>query len=208
MAPPRRPEARSLMGYQGRGDRTTMNATSDLQIVVCQLGEERYGLEIGKVHEIIRHQAITSVPGAPPAMEGIINLRGRIIPVVDLRTRFDMERAAPTRASRIVVADTGGTRMGLIVDAVSEVLTVPADAIEPAETVVGDDTAALRGIAKLDGRLVILLALEGLLVDDGLHDATHEVARPSDATEDTADPHVSTSTSPVPVASPALVGAI
>ncbi len=140
-----------------------MSETSDLQIVVCQLGEERHGLEIGKVYEIIRYQAITSVPGAPPAVEGIINLRGRIIPVVDLRTRFGMPRAEPTKASRIVVADTGGTRTGLIVDAVNEVLTVPADAIEPAEAVVGRDSADIRGIARLDGRLVILLALEGLL---------------------------------------------
>lgn len=144
-----------------------MNAATDLQIVVCQLGEERYGLDIAKVYEIIRHQPITAIPGAPAAVEGIINLRGRIIPVVDLRTRFRMARAEPTRATRIVVAETAGTRVGLIVDAVSEVLNVPADAVEPAESVVtGADAAALRGIAKLEGALVILLALEGLMLGD------------------------------------------
>jgi len=137
--------------------------TSELQIVVFELGEERYGLDIATVYEIIRHQPITAVPQAPAFVEGVINLRGRIIPVVDLRERFGMATGELTRASRIVVAEAAGTRVGLVVDGVSEVLMVPADAIEPTpEVAAGSEAAYLRGIAKLGERLIILLALDGL----------------------------------------------
>ena len=139
-------------------------ATSDeLQIVVFELGAERYGVDIATVYEIIRYQPITAVPRAPDFVEGIINLRGRIIPVVDLRARLGLATSDMTKATRIVVAEAAGTRVGLIVDGVSEVLLVPGDAIEPTnELMAGVDAASLRGIAKLDERLIILLALEGL----------------------------------------------
>jgi len=140
--------------------------SGETQIVVFELGDERYGLDIAAVYEIIRHQPITAVPQAPAFVEGVINLRGRIIPVVDLRDRFGMAAGALTRASRIVVAEAAGTRVGLVVDGVSEVLMVPADAIEPTpEVAAGVDAAYLRGIAKLGERLIILLALDGLFGD-------------------------------------------
>jgi purine-binding chemotaxis protein CheW len=142
-------------------------SSAELQIVVFELGDERYGLDIATVYEIIRHQPITAVPQAPAFVEGVINLRGRIIPVVDLRDRFGMVRGALTRASRIVVAEAAGTRVGLVVDGVSEVLMVPADAIEPTpEVAAGIDASYLRGIAKLGERLIILLELDGLFGDD------------------------------------------
>src|SRR5512142_1921162 len=97
---------------------------SEFQIVVAELGGERYGLPIEAVYEIIRFQAITAVPQAPAFVEGVINLRGRIIPVVDLASRFGIAGAERGRQSRIVVAGASGTRVGLIVDAVSEVLMV------------------------------------------------------------------------------------
>lgn len=141
----------------------TRRTTAELQIVVFELGDERYGLDIAAVYEIIRHQPITAVPQAPAFVEGVINLRGRIIPVVDLRDRFGMATGELTRASRIVVAEAAGTRVGLVVDGVSEVLMVPADAIEPTPDVAaGVDAAYLRGIAKLGERLIILLELDGL----------------------------------------------
>ncbi len=140
-----------------------MDSGKALRVVVCELGEERYGLDIAAVFEIVRHQPITPVPGSPSSVEGIINLRGRIVPVIDLRSRFGMSRGSPTRASRIVVAETDGTRVGLVVDGVSEVLDVPEETVEPARTVRDTDGDAVRGIAKLDGHLVILLALDGLL---------------------------------------------
>jgi purine-binding chemotaxis protein CheW len=140
---------------------------SENQIVVCELRSESYGFDISKVFEIIRFQPITAVPQAPDFVEGIINLRGRIVPVVDLASRFGLPRTEPTKASRIVVAGTAGTRVGLIVDGVSEVLMVPDEAIEPTPpTVVGrTDSNYLRGIAKVDNALVILLELDALFGD-------------------------------------------
>ena len=139
------------------------NKSGELQIVVCELADEHYGLDIARVFEIIRHQPVTPVPRAPSFVKGVINLRGRIIPVVDLRGRFGMPEAEATKESRIVVAESGATRVGLIVDSVSEVLLVPMDAVEATpEVAAGDDAEYLRGIAKLGDRLVLLLELDGL----------------------------------------------
>jgi len=136
---------------------------SETQIVVCELADEHYGLDIGSVFEIIRLQPITAVPAAPPYVEGVINLRGRIVPVVDLASRFGLARAATTKASRIVVAGAGGLRVGLVVDGVSEVLMVSDDAVERTPELVGGyDSEYIRGIARLTGSLVILLDLEAL----------------------------------------------
>jgi purine-binding chemotaxis protein CheW len=140
--------------------------TDETQIVVFELGDERYGLDIATVYEIIRHQPITAVPQAPGFVEGVINLRGKIIPVVNLRDRFGMTEYALTKASRIVVCDVAGTRVGLVVDGVSEVLMIAAEAIEATPDVAaGNEAAYLRGIAKLGDRLIILLDLDGLLGD-------------------------------------------
>jgi purine-binding chemotaxis protein CheW len=142
---------------------TGSGQSRELQIVVCELGDEHYGLDIARVFEIIRHQPITAVPRAPSFVKGVINLRGRIIPVVDLRARFGMPEVEPTKETRIVVAESPSTRVGLIVDSVSEVLLVPTDAVEPTPAVAGGaDAEYLRGIAKLGGRLVLLLELDGL----------------------------------------------
>ena len=135
----------------------------ELQIVVCELADEHYGLDIAKVFEIIRHQQITPVPRAPAFVKGVINLRGRIIPVVDLRSRFGMAEVEPTKETRIVVAETSSNRVGLIVDGVSEVLMLGADSVEPTpEVAAGEDAEYLRGIANLGDRLVLLLELDGL----------------------------------------------
>lgn len=136
---------------------------AEMQVVVFDLGPERYGLDIADVYEIIRHQAITAVPHAPAFVQGIINLRGRIIPVVDLHARFGVMGQGVSKASRIVVVEAAGTRVGLEVDAVSEVLMVPEDAVEPTpEVAAGYDAAYLRGIAKLGEQLIILLDLDRL----------------------------------------------
>ena len=142
--------------------------SGELQIVVCELADEHYGLDIAKVFEIIRHQPITPVPRAPSFVKGVINLRGRIIPVVDLRDRFGMPEAEPTKETRIVVAESSSTRVGLIVDGVSEVLLLRTESVETTpEVAAGADAEYLRGIAKLGDRLVLLLELDGLF---GLED--------------------------------------
>jgi purine-binding chemotaxis protein CheW len=134
------------------------------QLVVFQLGVELYGVDIACVHEIVRMQAVTRVPRAPAFVEGVINLRGRVIPVVDLRHRFNLAAADHTRASRIVVVEIGDEVVGLVVDGVSEVLRIDPALIEPPSPVVaGIDSDYLQGIARLPERLVILLDLDRVL---------------------------------------------
>jgi purine-binding chemotaxis protein CheW len=141
--------------------------SGELQIVVCELADEHYGLDIARVFEIIRNQPITPVPRAPMFVKGVINLRGRIVPVVDLRGRFDMGETEATKETRIVVAESGSTRVGLVVDSVSEVLILPLDSVEQTpEVAAGADAGYLRGIAKLGDRLVLLLELDGLFGTD------------------------------------------
>jgi purine-binding chemotaxis protein CheW len=136
---------------------------SEFQVVICQLGDESYGLDIGSVYEIIRFQESTAVPTAPGYVDGVINLRGRIIPVMDMSSRFGLKRAETTKSTRIIVAGTAGMRVGLVVDAVTEVMMVSDDAVEPTPPVVsGMDSAYIRGIAKLSEQLVILLDLGAL----------------------------------------------
>jgi purine-binding chemotaxis protein CheW len=143
-------------------ERTTSG--DELQLVVFQLGVELYGVEIACVHEIVRMQTITRVPRAPAFVEGVINLRGRVIPVIDLRRRFNLPAAAHTRASRIVVVEIGDQVVGLVVDGVSEVLRVDTALVEPPSPVVaGIDSEYLQGIARLPERLVILLDLDRVL---------------------------------------------
>ena len=137
------------------------------QLVVFLLGAESYGVEISRVHEIIRLQAVTRVPRAPAFVEGVINLRGKVIPVVDLRRRFGLPTAEHTRASRIVVVEIGDQVVGVVVDGVSEVLSVNSATVEPPSPVVaGVDSEYIHGIAKLPERLVILLDLDRVLARD------------------------------------------
>ena len=142
---------------------------SEFQVVVCQLGPESYGLDISSVYEIIRFQECTAVPASPQFVDGVINLRGRIIPVMDMASRFGQSRSPYTKSTRIIVAGTNGMRVGLVVDAVTEVLMVSEDAVEPTpEVASGYDAAYIRGIAKLGDELVILLDLTALF---GEHEA-------------------------------------
>jgi purine-binding chemotaxis protein CheW len=130
------------------------------QVVSFALGSEEYGVDIAQVQEINRMVAITRVPQAQPFMEGVINLRGRLIPIIDLRTRFGMERTKSTKNSRIVVTEIGSKRLGMVVDSVAEVLRIPVEQIEDApDLVAGVDTEYIRGVGKLGDRLIIMLDL-------------------------------------------------
>jgi purine-binding chemotaxis protein CheW len=134
------------------------------QIVVFELGGEQYGVNIAAVESIIKIQAVTRIPHTPPYVEGVTNLRGRVLPVIDLRKRFGLEPADASSDSRIVVAAMGRLEVGMIVDGVSEVLTIPDGAVEPAPTITTTaDSAFITGIAKIDERLVILLDLARIL---------------------------------------------
>ena len=139
------------------------------QIVVCELKNECYGIEISKVFEIIRIQPITAVPAAPSYVDGVINLRGRIVPVVDLAVMFNMPHTAATKASRIVVVGSGESRVGLIVDGVSQVLMVPEDAVDPTPAVAaGGNSDYLRGIARVAESLIMLLHLDAIFGEKDL----------------------------------------
>lgn len=134
------------------------------QLVIFELANEVYGVDISRVQEIIRMTTITRLPRAPEFVEGVINLRGKVIPVVDLKKRFGLEQGDRTKASRIVVVDVGDHTIGMVVDAVSEVLRVPTEAVEPPSPVVTTiESDYIRGIAKLESRLIILLDLDKVL---------------------------------------------
>ena len=129
-----------------------------------RLAGEDYGVAITAVREIIRFQKATDVPQAPPYVEGIINLRGLVIPVVDLRKRFGLQIEAETAETRIVVVNVDSHTVGLVVDGVSEVIEVPGGSIEPVSSVAASTvTADLRGIANLADWLIILIDLSSLL---------------------------------------------
>ncbi len=137
------------------------------QLVVFDLANEHYGVDIGAVESIIKLQPITAVPHAPRFVEGITNLRGTVLPVIDLRKRFGLPIKEATRETRIVVAEMDDTQVGMMVDAVTEVLRVDEEAIEPPSPIVATvDSTFITGIAKVDGRLIILLDLGKVLSPD------------------------------------------
>lgn len=139
-------------------------ADTEEQLVVFDLGQEVYGVDISNVQEIIRMQAITQVPGAPHFVEGVINLRGKIIPVIDLHRRFRLAGNSAGNAGQIVVVEAGEHVIGMVVGGVSEVLRIPVSCVEPPSSIVlGVDSDYIRGIAKLEGRLIILLQLDKVL---------------------------------------------
>ena len=144
------------------------------QLVVFDLASEHYGVDIAAVEGIIKMQPITVVPHTPAFVEGVTNLRGEVLPVIDLRKRFglpfDNTRGKDTR---IVTVEIGGKKVGMVVDAVSEVLRVPDEAIEPPSPIVTTvDSTFIKGIAKVDDRLIILIELSKVLSTEeqaGLH---------------------------------------
>lgn len=137
---------------------------TEQQLVLFDLASEHYALDSMNVREIIRMQAITRIPGAPASVEGVINLRGKVTPVMDLRQRLGLEAGPESKETRIVVVDVEGQDVGLIVDGVSEVLRIPVSVIEPTSTIVAPEEADyILGVAKLETKLVILLDIGRLL---------------------------------------------
>jgi purine-binding chemotaxis protein CheW len=134
------------------------------QLVIFELGEEKFGVNIAAVESIIKMQALTKVPHAPGFVEGVTNLRGVVLPVIDLRRRFGMLTQEATKETRIVVVNLEGIKVGMVVDSVSEVLTIEDKSVEPTPPMVSTvDSAFIVGIAKIEHQLVILLELEKVL---------------------------------------------
>jgi purine-binding chemotaxis protein CheW len=142
---------------------TATQAGSDelLQLVSFKIGDEEFGVDILKVQEINRMVEVTRVPNAPEYVDGVINLRGKVIPIVDLRRRFGMQRKEHDKNTRIVVVELNGKIVGFVVDAVSEVLRIPKSVTEqPPPIVAGIDADYITAVGKLEDRLLILLDLE------------------------------------------------
>lgn len=145
-------------------DGAALASSGELQLVSFNIGSEEFGVDILKVREINRMVEITRVPQAPHYVEGVINLRGKVIPIVDLRKRFGLELKEHDKNTRIVVVDIGGNILGMIVDSVSEVLRLPASTIEPPpEIVTGVNSEYIKGVAKLEDRLLIFLDLSRVI---------------------------------------------
>lgn len=135
------------------------------QTVVFQLGTESYGIDIFRVNEIIRLREITPIPRTESHVRGLVNLRGKTIPVVDLRVRLKVGCPDDTELTRIIVVDCESGNVGIIVDAVREVLTLESDQIEDTPSLVSDfDTEFVRGVAKHGSNLITLLDLDKALV--------------------------------------------
>ncbi len=136
----------------------------EVQLVVFSVGTEEYGLEVSQVQEIIRLLPITRVPRAAAFIEGVINLRGNVIPVVNLHYRLGLEQRKDTDQTRIIITEVQGISVGLIVDQVLEVLYLSRSALEPPASAGSvNDAAFIKGIGKLHERLILLLDLESLL---------------------------------------------
>ena len=137
---------------------------NSLQVVTFRVGNEDYGLHIMKVQEIIRVIEAVKVPKAPAYVEGVINLRGKIIPIIDLRKRMMKAITCYSDASRIIVVDTGGKLAGLVVDAVIDVMMLNSDDVEPGPSI--DDSRRsdyIMGVGRQGDRLITVLSLESLL---------------------------------------------
>lgn len=142
------------------------DATGTRQLVSFRLAQEEYGVEITKVQEIILVGEITRVPQTPPYIKGLINLRSTVIPIVDLRSRFGLPEEDATDETRIMVVNVAGKTIGIIVDAVSEVLRISQEQIAPPPpTVAGLGRDYLIGLARLENRLLILLDIDKILGD-------------------------------------------
>lgn len=143
---------------------TSTAGSQVLQLVTFTLKNEEYAVDILKVQEINRIVEITTVPNSPDYVEGVINLRGKVIPVINLRKKFGFEAKETDDVSRIIIMDINGITNGIVVDSVSEVLRIPSDTVEPAPPMAsGTHSMYIKGIAKLENRLIILLDIDKLV---------------------------------------------
>ncbi|HLP84628.1 MAG TPA: chemotaxis protein CheW [Phycisphaerales bacterium] len=161
------------MATQGTNNEGTGNTgVTQLQLVTFEVANEEFAVDILAVQEINRMMELTRVPQSPPEVEGVINLRGKIIPVIDLRRKFAMPVSEKSEASRIIVVEVHKRVIGFIVDRVHEVLRISSDIVEPAPAMVCSiDSEFIAGVGKLEDRLIILLDIAKLFADQASGDA-------------------------------------
>ncbi|MFZ3587900.1 chemotaxis protein CheW [Bacillus sp. DJP31] len=147
----------------------SLENANDLKVIVFQLAEEEYGVPVGQVRSIEKVQHITRVPKSVGFVKGVLNLRGVVTPIIDLRIRFGLKEIDYTDSTRIIIVTLENMEVGLIVDAANDVLDISNDSIEPPPKVVGVVEADyLKGVIKVGKRLLILLNLESVLNVDEL----------------------------------------
>lgn len=165
--------SREAMGVE----EPTQAGPRQLQLVTFELAGEEFAVDILAVREINRMMELTRVPQSPPEVEGVINLRGKIIPVLDLRKRFSLPAGARDEHNRIVVVEVHGRVLGFIVDRVHEVLRISSEIVEPAPAMVCSiDSDFIAGVGKLDDRLLILLDIGRLFSGDQAESAARAAA--------------------------------
>lgn len=133
------------------------------KLVVFELEDELYGLDIFDVREIVKDIPVTRIPKTPEFVEGVVNLRGKIIPIIDLKRRFGFAKGEKTEDTRIIIVDIAGREAGLVVDSVREVAAIEENAIEPAPEVTKVNAAFVEGLVKKDDKLIIIIKLDLLL---------------------------------------------
>lgn len=158
-----------------------------LQLVGFKTGNEYYGLPVGKIKEIVRVPEITNVPDAPYFLNGVINLRGRIVPVVEMSRRLGMASPGRKKSNRILVLELDGSTVGLLVDSASEILKVPEDLIEPPPGIISAVGAEyVTGVGKLKDKLIVLLDVSKLLSAEEMKKFESSGRRACPAGENTA----------------------
>ncbi len=136
---------------------------ASIQVVVLELGDEAYGIEISHIQEIVRLQPTRSVPDAPADIDGITCLRGSMLPVVDLRRRLGVRIADASPQSRLVVTDVGIETVALVVDGVSEILTISPDQVDAPDALTASEGDLVLGVAKVNGRMIVVIDPYALL---------------------------------------------
>ena len=151
----------------------------NLQLVVFNVGKELYGVGIDKVQEIVRAPEVTEVPDAPEFLEGVINLRGRVVPVIDFRKRVRLQGIEKTKSTRVLITENRRSQVGLLVDSVSEVLKVRPDSVEdPPEMISAIGVEYITGIVKTEEKLIILLDIKKILSVEDMKNLEKTVDRP------------------------------
>jgi purine-binding chemotaxis protein CheW len=156
--------------------RTEKDSAEVKQLISFTVGEEEYGLELLRVKEVIRVRQVTWLPRAPSCVKGIINLRGDVIPIVDLRERFGLDAAEQTAMSRVIVVEVGGQAVGMTVDSASQVVRVPADQFDPPPPVMGTKSRDfITAVGKLGDRLVIMIDVDAILSTEEMNDLANSL---------------------------------
>lgn len=154
-----------------------LEKTKEYQLVVFTIGKEEFGVEISQVREIVRLVQITYLPKAPAFIEGVVNLRGQILPVIDLAKKLGIVSNTRTEATRIIVVEVGGNTVGMIVDSVPEVLRLSSDCVDDVPQLVDTEVPEhyIRGVGKLKDRLLVLLDLNKILTPEEVQHVEHQM---------------------------------